>query len=341
MSIRVAINGFGRIGRQIFQAGHKNPDIEWVAVNDVTDPKTLAHLLQYDSVYGKFEGKVTPGQDYLDIDGKRIKVLNILDPTKLPWKDLDIDIVAECTGKFTDREGAQKHLQAGAKRVLVSAPCKGGDCTIVLGANEEKLSPEAKIVSNGSCTTNAVVHLAKILQESFGIEKAYMITVHAYTGDQRLVDAPHSDLRRARAAATNIIPTTTGAAKTVGELFPELKGKIDGIAIRVPILCGSIAMLNTKLKKKVTIEAVNSAFKAAAQTKLKNILEYSEEPLVSHDIIHNPHSCIFDALSTAVTDGDFVTVNGWYDNEWGFSCRMVDALQLMGKQIKSTKQKNK
>ena len=220
---------------------------------------------------------------------------------------------------------------AGAKHVLVSAPCKGADATIVIGANEHLLSEKTKILSNGSCTTNSIVHLAKVLHESFGIEKGYMTTVHSYTADQKLVDAPHKDLRRARAAAVSIIPTTTGAAKTVGEIIPELKGKIDGIALRVPVPDGSIAILNVYIKKKTTIQEVNAAFKKTAETKLKNVLEYSEEPLVSRDILRNPHSCIFDALSTAVTDSDFVTVCGWYDNEWGFSCRMVDTIKLIGK----------
>ena len=331
--IRVAINGFGRIGRQILQAGYKNKNIQWVAINDVTDTQTLAHLLKYDSTFGQFPETIKAGKDWLEINKKKIKVLNILDPSKLPWKKLNIDIVAECTGKFTDREGAQLHLKAGAKRVLISAPCKGPDFTIVLGANQQKLKPSHRIVSNGSCTTNAVVHLAKILHDNFTIERAYMNTVHAYTADQRLVDAPHKDLRRARAAALNIIPTTTGAARTVGEIIPELKGKIDGFALRVPIADGSIDILTAQVKKKVMREQVNRAFKAAS-SKLKGILEYSEAPLVSRDILHNPNSCIFDALSTAVTDNNLVTVAGWYDNEWGFSCRMVDVMELMGKQLK-------
>lgn len=337
MPVRVAINGFGRIGRQIFQAGLKNLNIEWVAVNDVTEPAALAHLLKYDSVFGKMDANIKAGPDWLEVNGKRIKVVKVLDPTQLPWKELNIDIVAECTGKFTDREGAEKHLKAGAKRVLISAPGKSPDFTVVLGANQQKLSAEHKIVSNGSCTTNCIVHLAKVLHESFEIEKGYMTTVHAYTADQHLVDAPHKDLRRARAAAVSIIPTTTGAAKTIGEVFPELKGKLDGVAIRVPVPDGSIAIITAKLKKKVTVEQINKAFKHAASNLLKGILEYSEEPLVSRDIIRNSHSCIFDALSTAVTDGDFVTIAGWYDNEWGFSCRMVDVLELMGKQLKGKK----
>ncbi len=333
MPIRVAINGFGRIGRQILQAGYTNKNIKWVAVNDVTEPQTLAHLLKYDSVYGKFLGTIKAGKDWLEINKRKIKVLNIPEPAQLPWKKLSIDIVAECTGKFTDREGAQKHLKAGAKRVLISAPCKGPDFTIVLGANHHKLSPNQKIVSNGSCTTNAIVHLAKILHDAYTIEHGYMTTVHAYTADQRLVDAPHKDLRRARSAATNIIPTTTGAAKTVGDICPELRGKVDGVALRVPVSDGSIALLTAQLKKKATREQINKTFRAAS-TKLKGIVEYSEEPLVSHDIIHNSHSCIFDAQSTAVTDNSLVTIAGWYDNEWGFSCRMVEVLELMGRQLR-------
>jgi glyceraldehyde 3-phosphate dehydrogenase len=331
--IRVAINGFGRIGRQILQAGYKNKNIQWVAINDVTDTQTLAHLLKYDSTFGMFPDSIKSGKDWLEIDKKKIKVLNILDPGKLPWKKLNIDIVAECTGKFTDREGAQLHLKAGAKRVLVSAPCKGPDFTIVLGANHQKLKPSHRIVSNGSCTTNAVVHLAKTLHEAFTIERAYMNTVHAYTADQRLVDSPHKDLRRARAAAANIIPTTTGAAKTVGEICPELRGKVDGVSIRVPVQDGSIAILTAQVKKKATKEQVNKIFRSAA-ARLKGIVEYSQAPLVSRDILHNPNSCIFDSLSTAVTDNSLVTVAGWYDNEWGFSCRMVEVLELMGKQLK-------
>ncbi len=335
MPIRVAINGFGRIGRQVFQAGYKDPEIEWVAVNDVTDPSTLAHLLKYDSVYGKFEAPIKAGENRIEVNGKKIKILKELDPSKLPWKELKIDVVAECTGKFTDRDGAMKHLEAGAKRVLISAPAKNPDFTIVIGANDENLRKEHRIVSNGSCTTNAIVHLAKVLHESFGIEKGHMITVHAYTADQRLVDAPHNDLRRARAAAVNIVPTTTGAARTVWEVFPELKGKVDGEAIRVPVVDGSIAVLCAKLKKKVTVEQVNNAFKSASQGKLKGILRYSDEPLVSRDILRDPHSCIFDSQRTIVTDSDFAVVSGWYDNEWGFSCRMVDVIKKLGKMEKN------
>ena len=337
MTIKVAINGFGRIGRQLLQAGYKDPEIEWVAVNDMSDPQTLAHLLKYDSIYGKFDAEIRSGPDFLEINGKRIQVLNCIDPIQLPWKKLGIDVVAECTGKFTERDGAQKHLTAGARYVLVSAPCKGADLTIVIGANENKFTKDHNVVSNGSCTTNCIVHLAKVLHESFGIEKGYMTTVHAYTADQKLVDAPHKDLRRARAAAVSIIPTTTGAAKTVGEVFPELKGKLDGMALRVPVPDGSIAVLTAKLKKKTKVEEVNIAFKNAAEGKLRGILEYSQEPLVSRDILKNPHSCIFDSLSTSVTDDDLVTVCGWYDNEWGFSCRMIDTIKLMGKKEKGTK----
>lgn len=330
--VRVAINGFGRIGRQILQAGYQNKDIEWVAVNDVTEPAALAHLLKYDSTFGQFPGSVKAGKDWLEVDGQRIKVLKILEPAKLPWKKLKIDVVAECTGRFTKPEDAKLHLKAGAKRVLISAPAKGKpDFTIVLGANDDKLRKEHRIVSNGSCTTNCIVHLAKILHEAIGIEKGYMITVHGYTADQRLVDGPHPDLRRARAAAMNIIPTTTGAAKTVGEVIPELKGKFDGEAIRVPVIDGSIAILNAKVKRNVTPAKVNATFKRAAGKQLKGIVEYTEAPIVSRDILRNPHSCIFDAQSTAVTDGDFVTISGWYDNEWGFSCRMVEVLRRLGK----------
>jgi glyceraldehyde 3-phosphate dehydrogenase len=330
MPIRVAINGFGRIGRQVFQAGLNDPRIEWVAANDVTDPQTLAHLLKYDSVFGRLPYEVRAGKDFLEVDGKRIKILNVLDPARLPWKKLGIDVVAECTGKFTDRDGAAKHLAAGAKKVLISAPAKDPDFTMVLGANHGQYDKRKHhLVSNGSCTTNAIVHLAKVLHEAFGIQKGVMVTVHAYTADQRLVDAPHRDLRRARAAAMSIIPTTTGAARTVGEVFPELKGKFDGFALRVPVLDGSIAVLNALLKKAVAPAQVNRAFAAAAKGKLKGIVEYSEEELVSRDILKNPASVIFDAKSTMVVDGTCVSVSGWYDNEWGFSCRMVDVIKRL------------
>jgi glyceraldehyde 3-phosphate dehydrogenase len=330
MPIRVAISGFGRIGRQIFQAGYKDPAIEWVAVNDMTDAPSLAHLLKWDSVFGRFPADIKAEKDAIIVDGKRLKVFNALDPEQLPWKELGIDLVVESTGKFTDREGAGKHLKAGAKKVFVSAPGKDVDFTLVMGANQDKYDRKKHaIVSNGSCTTNAIVHLAKVLHEAFGIERGYMVTVHSYTADQRLVDGPHKDLRRARAAGVSIIPTTTGAAKTVGEVFPELKGRIDGYALRVPTPDGSIAVLNAVVRKDVTVEQVNKAFADAAKGRLRGILEYADEPLVSRDIIRNPHSCIFDSPLTAVTDKRMVTVSGWYDNEWGFSCRMVDAIKLM------------
>ncbi len=330
MAIRVAINGFGRIGRQVFQAGMNDPKIEWVAVNDLTDTKTLAHLLKYDSVYGVFPGKVVPKQDSIVADGAEIRVFAEKDPSKLPWAKLDVDVVVESTGLFTDRDGASVHLKNGAGKVLISAPAKNPDITIVKGVNEQAYNKkEHHIVSNASCTTNCLAPMVKVLHDSLAIQKGYMLTIHAYTADQRLVDAPHRDLRRARSAAVNLIPTTTGAAKTVGEVISELKGRLDGMAVRAPVPCGSLATFTAETQRRTTADKVNALFREMAKTKLRGILEYTDEPIVSHDILRNPHSCIFDALSTCVLDDNLVTVTGWYDNEWGYSCRMVDVLKLL------------
>lgn len=330
--IRVAINGFGRIGRQILQAGYRDKDIEWVAVNDMTDTKTLAYLLKYDSTYGMFEADVKATNSSLKVNGKEIKVVSELDPDKLPWKKMKIDVVLECTGKFTDREGAKKHLKAGAKKILISAPATNPDITVIKGVNEKEYNKKKhNIVSNGSCTTNALAPMVKVLNDYFKVKKGIMQTVHAYTADQRLVDSVHKDLRRARAATQNIIPTTTGAAKTVGEVIKELKGKMDGFAIRVPVICGSFVTFNCEVEKAVSVENIKRVFKRESAGKLKGLMQYSEDPLVSTDILRNSHSCIFDALSTYVIDKKLVSVSGWYDNEWGFSNRMVDMIKLMMK----------
>ncbi|MBI2659619.1 type I glyceraldehyde-3-phosphate dehydrogenase [Candidatus Woesearchaeota archaeon] len=329
--INVAINGFGRIGRLVLRAGIKDKRIRWVCVNDVTDAKTLAHLFKYDSVHGKYDGKVEHTDNSLVIDGKKIKVLSILDPKQLPWKSMKIDVVVESTGKFTDREGAQQHLNAGAKKVLISAPAKNPDITIVMGVNDKMYNKKKHhIVSNASCTTNCLAPVVKILHDTFGVKRGFMTTIHAYTADQRLVDAPHKDLRRGRHAALSIIPTTTGAAKTVAEVIPELKGKLDGLAFRVPVATGSVTDFVCELEKKATKDAVNNAFRKAAG-KLKGILEYSVESIVSADIRTNPNSSIFDSELTNMVEGNFVKVIAWYDNEWGFSKRMVDVIKLIGK----------
>jgi len=328
--VRVAINGFGRIGRQILQAGITDADIEWVAVNDLTDTRTLAHLLRYDSVHGKSPYPVEYDDKNLIVNGKVIKVFAEKDPTKLPWKELKIDIVVESTGLFTDKEGAMQHIKAGAKKVLISAPAKNPDITLVLGVNEKEYNKQKHvIISNASCTTNCLAPMVKVLHDNFVVKRGFMVTAHSYTADQRLVDAPHKDLRRARSAAVSIIPTTTGAAKTVGDVIPSLKGKLDGFAWRVPTPDGSIVTLTAEVEKATDAEKVNWLFKQVSQYHLKGIVEYSEEPLVSRDIIHNPNSCIFDAPSTNVIDGTMVSISGWYDNEWGYSCRMVDVIKLL------------
>jgi glyceraldehyde 3-phosphate dehydrogenase len=330
--VRVAINGFGRIGRQVFQAGYNDPDIEWVAVNDLTDTKTLAHLLKYDSVYGVFPSKVEATPTSIRVDGKEVKVLTEKDPVNLPWKDLKIDIVVESTGFFTDRAGAEKHLKAGAKKVLISAPAKQPDITLVKGVNEHLYDKKKhNIVSNASCTTNCLAPMVKVLNDNFVVKRGFMVTTHAYTADQRLVDSPHKDLRRARSAAVSTIPTSTGAAKTVGEVISALKGKLDGYALRVPVICGSYVSFVCEVEKSCSIEKVNWLFSEVSKYHLKGVLEYTEEPLVSRDILHNPHSCIFDASMTNVIGDTLVLVSGWYDNEWGFSCRMIDMIKIMSK----------
>ncbi|MBI4150624.1 type I glyceraldehyde-3-phosphate dehydrogenase [Candidatus Woesearchaeota archaeon] len=330
MTIRVAINGFGRIGRQVLQAGIDNKNIEWVAINDLTDTQTLAHLLKYDSVFGKFQGTIEHRPDALIINGKTLKVLTEKDPTRLPWKELNIDVVIESTGFFTDKDGASQHLKAGAKKVIVSAPCKNPDITIVKGVNEHLYDKKKHhIISNASCTTNGLAPMIKVLNDNFGVERGIMITAHSYTADQKLVDAPHKDLRRARAAAINIVPTSTGAAQAVAETIPELKGKLNGIAWRVPTPDGSIVQFSCTVKKPTTAEKINWLFSEVSKYHMKGILEYSDEPLVSRDIIKNPHSCIFDSASTLVIDGIFVSVSGWYDNEWGYASRVVDLIGIV------------
>ncbi len=334
MTTRVAINGFGRIGRTMLRSANKHGiDLEFVAVNDLTDPSMLALLLEFDSVHGRYDGTVETDGDDLVVDGKRIKVLSERDPADLPWKDLGVDVVVESTGLFTKRDAAAKHLEAGAKKVLISAPAKEEDVTIVLGANEGDYDPEAHdVVSMASCTTNSVVPMAKVLHDAFGIEQGLMTTIHAYTGDQNIHDAPHKDPRRARAAALSIVPTTTGAAQAASLALPEMEGRLSGFALRVPVPDGSITDLTLILAREVSKEEVNAAMKEAADGPLSGILEYSEKPLVSVDIIGNPHSCVFDAPSTLAT-GRLVKVLGWYDNEWGYSTRMAEAVAYLGERL--------
>jgi glyceraldehyde 3-phosphate dehydrogenase len=323
--MRVAINGFGRIGRTFFRIANGVEGIEIVHINDLTDAKTLAHLLKYDSVHGIYDADVKATDNSIIVNGKEIKISAIKDPTQLPWKELDIDIVIESTGLFTKREDAEKHLQAGAKRVIISAPAKNPDITIVLGVNQEIYDPKNhRIISNASCTTNALAPLVKVLQNEFGIKYGYMVTTHAYTNDQRILDLPHKDLRRARAAAVNIVPTTTGAAKALGEVIPEVKGKLDGTARRVPVADGSLIDLTVVVEKETTIEEVNAAMKKYSEGSMKGILAYCEDPVVSSDIIGNPASSIFDSLLTQVIGGNLVHVASWYDNEYGYSTRLKD-----------------
>jgi len=333
MVMKVAINGFGRIGRLLYRAAiERKAKIDFVAVNDITDAKTLAHLLRYDSVHGRFNADVQVKGNDLLVNGNELKVLSQKDPAQLPWRDLGIYLAVESTGLFTDREGASKHLTAGAKKVLISAPAKNPDATIVIGVNENTYDHDKhNLISNASCTTNCVAPIAKILHENFGIKRALMTTAHAYTNDQRVTDLVHKDLRRARAAALNIIPTTTGAATAVGLVMPELAGKIDGIALRVPTPDVSIVDLTADLNKQTTKEEINAAFKTAADGPLKGILEYTDEPIVSTDVLHSTYSAVFDAQLTMVTDKNFAKVFAWYDNEWGFSCRMVEQMELIGK----------
>jgi glyceraldehyde 3-phosphate dehydrogenase len=320
---KVAINGFGRIGRMCLRGLIQNPNVEIVAINDLTDVATLAHLLKYDSIHGRFQGTVSAGEGALIVNGKAIKVYAQKDPSALPWGDLAVDVVVESTGIFTDKEGAGKHIAAGAKKVVISAPATGGVKTIVLGVNDDSILESDTILSNASCTTNCLAPMAKVLNDKFGIEKGYITTVHAYTADQRLQDAPHKDLRRARAAALSMVPTSTGAAKAVGEVLPTLKGKLDGVAVRVPTPDGSLTDLVAILSREVTKEEVNAAMKEAAETSMKGIIEYCTDPIVSIDIVGNLHSCIFDAGLTSV-NGNLVKVMGWYDNEAGYSQRVCD-----------------
>ncbi len=328
MAIKVGINGFGRIGRNIMRGALADKNVDFVAVNDLTDAKTLAHLLKYDSVLGNLDREIVAHGDAISVDGDEFKVLSEKDPAQLPWKALGVDVVFECTGRFTKRDDAAKHLTAGAKKVIITAPATNPDVTLVLGVNDAAYDKsQHHIISNASCTTNCLAPLAKVIHESFGITKAWMTTVHAYTNDQNLLDLPHKDLRRARAAAMSIIPTSTGAAKAVGEVLPELKGKFDGIAMRVPTPNVSVVDLVALLGKKTTTEEVNAALKAAANGALKGILEFEEEPLVSIDFRRNAHSSIVDAAYTKVMDGDFLKVLAWYDNEWGYSSRCVDLLK--------------
>lgn len=333
MSFKIGINGFGRIGRNFFRASYQDPDIDIVAVNDITDSKTLAHLLKYDSVLGILEADIKSSENAIIANDKTIKVLSEKDPGNLPWKDLGISIVIESTGLFRKRQDAIKHIeQGGAEKVIISAPATEPDVTLVLGVNEETYDPEKHhIISNASCTTNCLAPVVKILHQEFGIEKAFMTTIHAYTSDQRLLDTPHKDLRRARAAAVSQVPTTTGAAKAVGIVMPELKGKIDGIAIRVPTPNVSIVDLVALLKKNISADEVNESFKKASEGNMKGILGYTDEPLVSVDFMANPHSGIVDGLFTRITDDNLVKVLAWYDNEWGYSCRMIDLIKYISR----------
>jgi glyceraldehyde 3-phosphate dehydrogenase (phosphorylating) len=332
MAIKVGINGFGRIGRNIMRAAMGDSGIDFVAVNDLTNADTLAHLLKYDSILGNLKADISASGDKITVNKDSFQVLSVKDPAQLPWKSLGVDVVFESTGIFTNRDGAAKHLAAGARKVVITAPAKGPDLTLVLGVNEDKYDPaKHHILSNASCTTNCLAPVAKVLHETFGIKKGWMTTVHSYTNDQQLLDLPHKDLRRARAAALSIIPTTTGAASAVGEVLPELKGRLDGIAMRVPTPNVSVVDLAVIVDRKTSKDEVNAAFKAAADGKLKGILEYTTEQLVSVDFRGNAHSSILDSAYTAVMDGDFVKVLSWYDNEWGYSSRCVDLLRYLVK----------
>jgi glyceraldehyde 3-phosphate dehydrogenase len=330
MVVKVGINGFGRIGRNIMRAALASKDIDFVAVNDLTNAATLAHLLKYDSVLGNLSADVKANGDGITVDGDAFKVLSVKDPAQLPWKDLGVDVVFECTGIFTSRDGAAKHIAAGARKVIITAPAKGPDVTLVLGVNDDKYDPtNHHIISNASCTTNCLAPLAKVIHERFGIRKGWMTTIHSYTNDQNLLDLPHKDLRRARAAAMSMIPTTTGAATAVGEVLPELKGRLDGFSMRVPTPNVSVVDLNAVLDKKTTGEEVNAALREAAAGAMKGYLAVSDAELVSIDFRGNPHSSIVDAPYTRVMDGDFLKVLSWYDNEWGYSSRCVDLLRTI------------
>jgi glyceraldehyde 3-phosphate dehydrogenase len=329
MAVKVGINGFGRIGRNLFRAAHAaGADLDIVAVNDLTDAATLAHLLKYDSILGRFPGEVGHGDSSLTVDGKEIKVLSERDPGDLPWSDLGVDVVIESTGLFTKREGAQKHLDAGAKKVIISAPATDPDVTVALGVNFDDYDPEThNIISNASCTTNCLAPVAKVINDTVGIDHGLMTTIHAYTADQRLQDMPHKDLRRARAAALNLIPASTGAAKAVGLVLPELNGKLSGFAVRAPVATGSVVDLTCNIGRETTVEEINAAVKEAADGPLKGILAYTEDPIVSTDIVGDPHSSIFDASVTVVMEGTMLKILTWYDNEWGYSNRVVELAQ--------------
>ncbi len=333
MAVRVGINGFGRIGRNVFRASYEGgAEIEWVAVNDLVDPKTIAHLLRYDSNYGPFPGKVEATETGLRVDGNEIRVLAERDPGALPWGELDVDVVIESTGLFTDRENASKHLDAGAKKVVISAPATDPDVTVALGVNFESAydREEHRVISNASCTTNCLAPVAKVLHDTVGIKHGLMTTIHAYTADQRLQDMPHRDLRRARAAAVNLIPASTGAAKAIGLVIPELNGKLHGMAVRAPVPTGSVVDLTVEAERETSVEEVNEALRAAASDgPMKGLLEYTEDPIVSTDIVKNPASSVVDAQLTAVMDGTMVKVISWYDNEWGYSNRVVDLVQRL------------
>jgi glyceraldehyde 3-phosphate dehydrogenase len=331
MAVRIGINGFGRIGRVVMRAAMKQKDVEIVHINDLTDTKTLAHLLKYDSVHGRLDADIEATDDALVINGKKVTVSSIRDPKELPWGEKNVDLAMECTGLFRKRDDAERHIQAGAKKVLISAPAKGEDLTVVYGVNHDKLSADHKIVSNGSCTTNCLAPVAKVLHESFGIECATMTTVHSYTNDQKVLDLPHSDLRRARAAGVSMIPTSTGAAKAIGLVMPELDGLFTGLAVRVPTANVSLVDLTAQIKTETTAEAVNKALREAAEGPLKDVLGYSDEPLVSIDYNGTTASSTVDGLSTIVTNGRLVKVLSWYDNETGFSNRMIDVARLMTK----------
>ncbi|MBW2980942.1 type I glyceraldehyde-3-phosphate dehydrogenase [Candidatus Woesearchaeota archaeon] len=330
--VKVAINGFGRIGRMVLKAGIKDKKIDFVAINDLTPTSTMAHLLRYDSVHGPFPGTIEAKDNSMVVNGSKIKVVSEKDPTKLPWKKLGVDIVVESTGIFRTKELASLHLKAGAKKVLLSAPPKGeGIKQIVKGINEHTIEKDDKIISNASCTTNCFAPMAKVINDNFGIEGGVMNTIHAYTSDQRHIDGPHKDLRRARAAAVNIVPTSTGAAKAVQKVIPQLKGRLYAASIRVPVPDGSMVIFVAEINKSPTVEEVNALFKNVSKSHLKGVLEYSEEALVSTDILGNPHSCIFDSQLTRRVDDNILHVLGWYDNEWGYSCRMIDIAKIMAK----------
>ncbi|HEX7880912.1 MAG TPA: type I glyceraldehyde-3-phosphate dehydrogenase [Candidatus Eisenbacteria bacterium] len=334
MAIRIGINGFGRIGRLVYRAALPHRDIEIVAINDVTDAPTLAHLLKHDSVHGPLRVPVTVDGSVMSVDGRKTQVLATKDPAHLPWKDLGVSLVVESTGLFTDREKAAAHLAAGAKKVIVSAPGKDADATLVLGVNHASYDPgKHHVVSNASCTTNCLAPVVKVLHDAFGIQRGVMTTIHAYTNDQRILDLPHKDLRRARAAALSQIPSSTGAAKAIGLVVPELKGKLDGSSIRVPVPDGSLVDLTAQVSRNTTAEEVNAALKTAADGPMRGVLEYSTEELVSSDVIGNPHSSVVDSKLTTVMDGNLVKVFSWYDNEWGFSVRVVELIQLMARSL--------